>query len=184
MQNLSHTSYINRLKVINIKSETLFREAEDDFYYFNNVNSALKKLKEALKLTPYHKKSLILAGDIYFIKGQLKKALKLYINAYKINSDETKIQASICNSYYALKDYNNALKYCNKALKGSEYENTLLYSQLTEIKINILIELKQYNSAYKIFTSWQTAEKNTNFEFIKEKIELQNKLKHSRLKIV
>ena len=184
MQNLSHTSYINRLKVINIKSETLFREAEDDFYYFNNVNSALKKLKEALKLTPYHKKSLILAGDIYFIKGQLKKALKLYINAYKINSDETKIQASICNCYYALKDYDNALKYCNKALKESEYENTLLYSQLTEIKINILIELKQYNSAYKIFTSWQTAEKNTNFEFIKEKIELQNKLKHSRLKIV
>ena len=60
MQNLSHTSYINRLKVINIKSETLFREAEDDFYYFINIYSALKKLKEALKLTPYYKKSLIL----------------------------------------------------------------------------------------------------------------------------
>ena len=49
MQNIiSDKNYIKQSNVINILSETLYREAEDDFYYFNKTNSAYKKLKKAV----------------------------------------------------------------------------------------------------------------------------------------
>ena len=60
MQNTSDISYINKSKVINIKTELLCREAEDDFYYFNNVNAAYRKLKKAVELSPFHTKSILL----------------------------------------------------------------------------------------------------------------------------
>ena len=50
MQN-TVSNFINK-KVINIKSEMLFREAEDEFYYFNNLKKAESKLKKAIELTP------------------------------------------------------------------------------------------------------------------------------------
>ena len=50
MQNFGDISYLDSKKIIDIRSEVLFREAEDDFYYFSNINSALKKLKKAKKI--------------------------------------------------------------------------------------------------------------------------------------
>ena len=41
MQNSGNLLYRDNKKVINLQSEVLFREAEDDFYYFNKVNFAV-----------------------------------------------------------------------------------------------------------------------------------------------
>ena len=78
MQNSTSKSYINSKKIINIRSEILCRQAEDDFFYFNNINTAYKKLNEAVKLTPFHFKSLVLLADISFVKGFIKKAISRY----------------------------------------------------------------------------------------------------------
>ena len=72
-------------KVINIKSEMLFRSAEDDLFYLNKINSAYKKLKEAVLLTPNRIKILKLLADAAFIKGYTKKALEFYLKADKLN---------------------------------------------------------------------------------------------------
>ncbi len=192
MQNVNNTSYINKNKIINIKSEVLFREAEDDLFYFNKINSAFKKLKTALELTPYHYKSIVMYADICFMKGYIKKALRYYLKAGEILQSDAKVQAAICNCYNIMKDYKNALKYCKKAITLLNYQNFSLLSQLIEIKINILVSQKKYKQAYITFIQAQNILDNNslniiyneNYNLINEKIKLQKKLLHSHLKIV
>lgn len=178
--------------IINIKTEILYRSAEDDFFYFNKINSAYKKLKEAVSLTPNHLKSIIMLADVSFLKGKIKNALSLYKQAEIINDNKLKVIASIANCYFNLKDYSSALLYCDKALNKYNTENYLLFSQIFELKINILMAQKNYVLAYK---TWLTAEKifntpfikanyNINYKVLNEKIILQKKLQKSNLKIV
>ena len=190
MQNIINKSYIN--KVINIKSEVLFREAEDDFYYFNKINSAMKKLKQAIELTPSHFKSVVLYADILFMKGHIKKALELYIHANELSVDNAKVVASIANCYSSLKQYDESLEFCNKAIKLNSSDNYSLFSQLIEIKINNLVALKRYKEAYVSFIQSQNVLDavslksiyTNNYETLNEKIKLQEKLHYSGLKIV
>ena len=100
MQNVNNTSYINKNKIINIKSEVLFREAEDDLFYFNKINSAFKQLKTALELTPYHYKSIVMYADICFMKGYIKKALKFDLSKIQNKSLQNKFFCSIKNRQY------------------------------------------------------------------------------------
>lgn len=192
MQNINNISYINESKIINIKSEILCREAEDDFFYFNKINTAYKKLTESIKLTPFHLKSIMLLADISFIKGHTKKALNLYRKAEQISSPNAKIFASIANCEYNTKNYDSALKYCEKAINIINGENHMLFSQIFEIKINILMLQKKYKQAYISFIQYQNTLDNPalkdihklNYKILHEKINLQKKLKLSNLKIV
>ncbi len=183
---------ITKSKVINIKSEILCRSAEDDFFYFNKINSAYKKLKEAVLLTPEYLKSLILLADVIFIKGNIKKALALYLAAEKINPQNIKILASIANCHYIARNYSNALFYCNKTISAFKKENFALLGQIFEIKMNILISLKKYALAYETL---KTAKKmlnisvfnsstNSNYEILNKKINIQKKIQKTNLKIV
>lgn len=190
MQNIADKTYIN--KIVNIKSEILFREAEDDFYFFYKLNTAIKKLKEAIALTPSHIKSILLYADICFIKGHLKKALALYTQAETFLPDDAKIAASLANCYNSLKNYQKAVFYSDKAIKGIDSTNYYLYSQLTEIKINNLLYLKEYKTAYHLYVqSKKIIDSNslkslftTDYETINEKLKLREKLNFSGLKIV
>jgi len=192
MQNLSGTTYLNTSKIINIKSEILCREAEDDFFYFNKINTAYKKLIQAVDLTPFHLKSLILLADVSFIKGYIKKAISLYKRAEEISGSNPKIPAAIANCYLSLDDYSNAILYCNKALEHINSENYSLYSQIVEIKMNALMNQRNYKEAYITFIQAQNFLDNTslkmiyniNYEKLNEKINLQKKLQKSKLKIV
>ena len=192
MRNTNNLLHLHNSKVINLKSETLFRQAEDDFYYFNNINSALKKLKEAILLSPYHLKSLILCADIYFIKGKIKNALELYLRALNINPDCARTNGAAANCYYSLKQFNSALSFAQKSLDNIDVKDYQLYYQVIEIKINSLVELKEYKPAYITFIQSQNildrvtlnSIYNSNFDIINEKLKLQNKIKDSGLKIV
>lgn len=189
MQNTSNSTYINNKKVINLKSEVLFREAEDDFFYFNKINSALKKLELAIKLTPSHTKSLVLCADIYFMKGQIKKALATY---QSVSVKTPRIIAALANCFYALKNFNEAVLYVDKTIELLKTDDFSLYSQLIEIKINSLVEMKKYKQAYITFIKSQNVIDSvslkhiysSNYELINEKLKLQKKLRQSRLKIV
>ena len=192
MQNYSNPSNLSEEKVINIKSEVLFREAEDEFYYFYNLSKAQKKLKEAIDLTPNHLKSIMLYANVCFVKGQIKQALKLYKKAEELNNKDARIFACIANCYKSFENYNEALNYTDKALALLKIENNNLYSQLIEIKIDSLVNLKRYKEAYVAFIQAQNILDiislktiySSNYELINEKIKLQNKLQHSNLKIV
>ncbi|MBQ3642879.1 hypothetical protein II906_13285 [bacterium] len=185
MQNNQSDLYINKSKVINIKSELLYREAEDDFYYFNKINSALRKLKRAIKLTSGHTKSIIMSADIYFIKGDFKNALDLYLEAYSYSSN-IKCLAGIANCCFSLKKYENALEYADLALNSIKAADAL-YSQLIEMKINILIELKRYSEAYEFYSKMKFYLQDDfyqNYSLVKEKLNLHKRLNELNLKIV
>ena len=192
MQNTSNLSYINSKKIINMKSEVLFREAEDDFFYFNKMNVALKKLEESISLTPSHIKSLMLCADIYFMKGKVKKALSLYETAKLYGQKDARCLASIANCLYSLSNYEESISFVDKAIAILKNDDYSLYSQLIEIKINSLVELKKYKQAYITFIQAQNVIDsvslkniyNSNYELINEKLKLQKKLRQSNLKIV
>lgn len=191
MQNNQNISYINS-KIINLRSEILFREAQDDFFYFNKINLAIKKLLEAIELTPSYVKALLLCSDIYFIKGQFNKALNYAFEAFEFNPYSVKAAANIANCFYALKNFSKSLEFCEMALNLIQNENEAFYFQIIEIKINSLIGLKKYKQAYVTFIqSQQLLEKDDlvnlytqNFYSINQKIKLQKKLTKSNLKIV
>lgn len=192
MQNTSNLSYINNKKVINLKSEILFREAEDDFFYFNKINAALKKLELAVELTPSHSKSLMLCADIYFMKGNIKKALLTYQRYMQLGAVSAKCVAAIANCFFSLQRFEEALEWVDKALDILKNDDYSLYSQLIELKINTLLEMRRYKQAYIVFIQAQNVMDaislksiyNSNYELINEKLKLQKKLKQSHLKIV
>lgn len=192
MQNTSDILYTDRTKVINIKSEILCREAEDDFFYFNNLNAAYKKLKKAVELTPFHQKSVLLYADVCFVKGMIKEALELYSRIEKISPLNIKVLSSIANCNYTLGNYSSALEYINKTLELLNDENISLQAQLLEIKINILMAERKYKDAYIAFIKSQNILDshslkniyNISYEVLEEKINLQKRLKKSHLKIV
>ena len=192
MQNTSDILYTDRTKIINIKSELLCREAEDDFFYFNNLNAAHKKLKKAVELTPFHQKSVLLYADVCFIRGMIKEALELYSRIEKISPLNIKVLASIANCNYVLGNYSISLEYVNKSLELLNDENISLQAQLLEIKINILMTQKKYKEAYIAFIKSQNILDshslkniyNISYEVLEEKISLQKRLKKSNLKIV
>jgi len=177
-------------KVINIKSEMLFRSAEDDLFYLNKINSAYKKLKEAVLLTPNRIKILKLLADAAFIKGYTKKALEFYLKADKLNGSGF-AAAGAANCFYRLKDYSKALLYCNIAVLSAD-RNQALILQVFEIKISCLTALKRYKSAYKTLKEAQmmfdrselTVIKNLNYEYLSGKIKLMRRIQQSDLKIV
>ena len=191
MQNTNNTVYINKFGIINIKSEILYREAEDDLFFFNKLNSAQKKLEQAIKLTPRHLKSIIMCGDIYFLQGKIKKALDLYLKASSIKTN-AKIYASIANCYKALNQYKLAVKYCDEALKQLSYDNLSFFSQVTELKIDSLLNLGQFNRAYLTFIQAKNILNslsiniinNLNYDILREKIQKRKKLHNSKLRIV
>lgn len=191
MQNSITKTYNKNEKIINIRSEILFREAEDDFYYFNKINKAFKKLIKAVELTPNHIKSVLLLADICFIKGKIKKALNLYLSISKIKPD-AKVLGGVASCYNILNNYEKALYYCDMALSYVKYSNFDIISQLTEIKINALFNLKHFKQAYQLFVHSQNLINqnslrlfyNINYELLSKKINIHERLRHSQLKIV
>ena len=192
MQNSNNPEYLNNRKIINIKSEILFREAEDDFFYFGNINSALKKLNLAIELTPNHTKSFILCADAYYLKGNYKKALENYQKVLISDEKNTRILGAIASCYFSLREYQRTIKYINKALNALKHEEFSLFEQLLELKINTYLELKEYEKAIEIYNEVKTiAEKvsykqiyASNFELLNERLKKQEKLKKLGLKIV
>lgn len=194
MQNFGDISYSYNKKITDIRSEILFREAEDDFYYFNKINTALKKLKTAVSLTPNHLKSIVLCADILFVKGNFKKALELYGIAKSLNPNDMRIIASIANCCYSLKKYTEALKYAENALKIKNMSvcEIALRFQILEIMVNSYIALKNYKKAFKLYSECEFYNDEYSFEefhklsyrYLREKLEVQKKLNNSGLKIV
>ncbi len=191
MQNFNAKIYHTKEKIINIRSEILFREAEDDFYYFNKINKAYKKLLKAVELTPNHIKSVLLLADICFIKGKIEKALNLYLSISKIKPD-AKVLGGAAACYNMLNNYEKALYFCDKALLNLKPSNFEITAQITEIKINALFNLKHFKQAYQIFVHSQNLINqnnlklfyNINYELLSKKINIQERLRHSQLKIV
>lgn len=179
---------MHKSNVTNLKSEVLFREAEDDFLYFNKFKKAIKKLEEAIVLTPSHHKSYNLLGDVLFMQGKVEKALENYKKADKYINN-SKIIASIAMCLEAKGEYIEALKHCDKAFLNISEDNCQLYLSLYELKTTILLKLRKYEEAKKLIESSKnnlSIEDLMNFknhrELINSKLKLKEKIEKMSLR--
>ena len=184
----NHSAEKNKIP-FDIRSEMLFREAEDCFYYFCKTKSALKKLNQALEYYPYHFKSLMLKGDIMFSEGNYDEALKLYANASEVRENDFRVSGSIANCLNELKFYSDARLFCDKALSLSANEE--LYSSAFELKIKIEMNLRNYEEVRnllntKIVNTHEnlTVLKHVLSETLENKIELKKRLQSAKLRAV
>ena len=63
--------------VTDVRAERLFREAEDDFFYFNKIEAAITKIEKALEYTPNMLKAIIMRANIAFLEGNFEHAIAL-----------------------------------------------------------------------------------------------------------
>lgn len=194
MQNyILYTNNTEKSKIpYDIRSEILFREAEDCYFYFLKTKSALKKLNTGLEYYPYHFKSLMLKGDILFSEGDYDESLKLYARAYEIHPDNFRVLGSLANCLNELKFFSDAEIFCNKALEESLTKaNDEAYSSVYELKIKIEMNLRHYGEVKNLLNTniVNTHENLTVLKHIlsktlENKIELKKKLQSAKLRAI
>lgn len=198
---LRYTTMINSIinnkvicddNIININTEKLYREAEDCFFYFHKEKKAIKLLNEALKLTPAHTKCLKLRGDVYYSLGKIQNALDDYTAAAALKPNDAFILASVASLYEIIGNYSVALAFCNDAINKLNIYNNRIFTQLCELKVNILIGMQKYSEAenYLNFMKKRFSSEtlydfgNSNYSFLKKKLALIEKMNSLSLKIV
>lgn len=178
--------------VLNINSERLYREAEDDFFYFGKIKSAEKKLKSAIEYSPCHIKSLKLIGDIYFVSGRMKKAFDYYSQAAALKPSDAVILASLASVSETLGNFETALQFVNLAFQNLKTQDVHIFASLSSLKVSLLINLQKYTEAKNFL---ENAKKRLSFEesgrlatlgheVLKKKLALKEKMEKLNIKVV
>ena len=100
-------------KALRVSGE--FAAAGYDYYQLINNNK-------------YSSQSYLALGDIYTILNNPKKALNMYQNALKTDSNNTEIHLKLARTYEQLNDYTSSLKEYNYALETSAEREDILSS--------------------------------------------------------
>lgn len=137
------------MKVLSLEAEKLVRKAVDYILYFEKFAFAQRLLNKAIKICPKHSRAYSLKGDIYLLKGEVKKALKFYVKALEYDPKNPKILANIANCYDSIQDYKLSLKYVNSSFSHMEERYAKIYPSIYEIKLNALIKLGRISLADK-----------------------------------
>ena len=177
--------------IADIRAEKLFREAEDDFFYFNDIKSATQKIEKALILVPTMLKALMMKANISLLEGDFSLALHYYQEAKNVAPNNAKVLAALANMYEINEENEKALEYIERALILIT-TNTPLYKALIDLKITILIKLKKYLLAQKFINQSKSVLSIEDYKdiyvnnnhLIKQKLKLQKKIKENHLKLV
>lgn len=178
--------------IADVRAERLFREAEDDFFYFNKINEAIEKLEKALNFAPRMIKALLMRANISLIEGNLEEAFNFYLKAEIYAPQNVKILSGIANLYEMQNQNEKALEYIEKAFEVGVSKYSPLNKALVDLKLSILIKQKKYLEAQKIINKAKSflvkedfAEiQANNLSILKQKLSLQKKLQQTNLKVV
>ena len=178
--------------VADVRAEKLFREAEDDFFYFNNFDAAIEKIEKALTFVPKMLKALMMRANIYLLDGNFDDAMKYYELAQEVAPNNPNVLAALANIYELNSQNEKALIYVDKALNALHSKYNPLNKALIDLKITILIKQKKYLQAQLIINqskSFLSLEDYrdiyvNNNSILKQKLELQRKIKQNNLKLI
>lgn len=176
--------------ILNIDAEKLFREAEDDFFYFHKDRKAINKLTKALELSPCRIKILKLLGDIWFAKGKMDKSFDYYSQGAALKPENPVILASLASVCEALGKYSTALDFTNLALKYMTIEDIRLLAPLSELKISLLVKLQKYTEAKKVLDMTkkrlpaEEVKSLAKANLLAKKLELREKIDNLNMKVV
>lgn len=190
---ISHSRILYDDNLLNIDSERLFREAEDNFLYFNKSNLAVKNLKKAIEYSPCNVKCIKFLGDIYYAEGKIKKAFDCYAQAAAIKPQDAGILASLASINEILGNDEIALEFTELAFKNLKQEDVRLFSPLSNLKVLLLMKLQKYSDAQNFIDSTKKRlpyEDAGNFALIgqhdvlKKKLALREKMERLNIKVV
>lgn len=178
--------------VTDLRSERLFREAEDDFFYFNKFEEALEKIERALEFSPNMIKALLMRANIALMSGEIELALEFYKRAEVLAPNNIKVLAGIANIYELNNQNDLACEYIEKAMGLGIDKFNPLNKALIDLKFNILLKQKKYTEAKKMLNESKyiliqedyMALQADNLSVLKQKLLLQKKLKQTRLKVI
>lgn len=189
---LNTTLEKNRKFIVDIRAEKLFREAEDDFFYFGKINDAIEKLEKALMFSPQMIKALLMRANIDVIEGALESALGFYLLAETYSPDNVKVLAGLANIYEMKGQNDKALEYIEKAFDVGFSKFSPLNKVLIDLKFTVLVKQKKYLEAQRIIekSKYVLSENDfreiqlSNLSILKQKISLQKRLEKTNLKLV
>ena len=178
--------------ISNVRTEKLFREAEDCFFFFKSPDAALDKLNEGLGLDPVHVKSLKLRADIKMSKRLFEEAFEDYSKAAALKPEDSNILLSVATCLKFKKEYKTALAFCEEAFRNLKSDVAALGIPLCDMKTSLLIKLKRYEDANCFVNN---VKKSSRFnidpasdfsggELLKKKMKLREKINRMNLKIV
>lgn|GEM_PF-1726167 len=139
-----------QMSISNITSERLYRQACDYFYFLENTKFALLCIEKILNITPKHRKSWFLKGEIFLLENKIEEAVECFKKAEKYSApldNRARNLANIAVCYEMLEDYKKALLFCSKALDCICEEDYDFLPSLYQLQISSLIKLGHYSKA-------------------------------------
>lgn len=178
--------------ITDVRAERLFREAEDDFFYFNKIDSAIEKIEKALVFSPGMIKALLMRANIAVIEGNIDLALEFYKRAEGFAPQNVKVLAGLANIYEMNNENTKAFEYIEKALNIGVSQYSPLNKALLDLKFTVLIKQKKYLEAQKIINKsrYVLSEEDfrelqsNNLSVLKQKLLLKKKLEKTNLKVI
>jgi superkiller protein 3 len=122
-------------KVISLDSNYVdaFNNIGVAYYYLGQIDSSIIYLKKALDLNPKYPEANNNLGFILSQLGLNKKAIPFFLKAIQERPNYIIALINLADSYYYLKDYNNAQKVLDEALK-LDPENMDIKRRIRRIK--------------------------------------------------
>lgn len=140
------------MDVTNINAERFYRQACDYFYFLENSKFTLLCIEKTLKIAPKHHKSWFLKGEVHLLENEIEEAIECFKKVEKFSDKQegsARNLANIAVCYEMLEDYENALSYCEKALKIIRKEDQDFLPSLYQLQISSLIKLNHHSKAKK-----------------------------------
>jgi Flp pilus assembly protein TadD len=111
-------------------------------YQTGDSASAETKLKKLLEFDSFHLEANLLLGSIYEERGEVDKALELYMKAYRINSTDARVLYKLGRALDMSKDGENAIKYYRLFLQAPGENGEELKSSIRD-RLNYLLSQKE-----------------------------------------
>jgi Flp pilus assembly protein TadD len=111
-------------------------------YQTGNHESAEAKLRKLLEIDSFNLEANLLLGSIYEEKGEMVKALELYMKAYRINSTDAHVLYKLGRAFDLSKDKENAIKYYRLFLQAPGENGEDLKPSVRD-RLNYLLSQKE-----------------------------------------
>ena len=144
------------LRSVNELKRSVYIYPNQSAEVFESIGIGYLKLKEYDSSEFYLKKALVLnpnlisnLGDVYFAKGDYKKAIHFYLKQVKISPNNSLTWMNLGLSYGTLKKYDQALENFLKADQLQPYDSQInfLIATVYQFKNDELNYLKYYNKS-------------------------------------
>lgn len=132
--------YVGRLETW--KETRRLMSTVDALLYHNNVEQAIARCQDALKLDPFHMEALERLGRLYATQGMHNEAIKTYIRLLDVDPSRKDLQKALIKTLDSIRDSNAVISLARWYLEQNNYDE-----DIQRFMSNAYFRLEQYNEA-------------------------------------